>query len=234
MIKLIDLLTETAGDNYINQLANGMGETIKSKLGSGANGTAYETTSGNVLKLTRDDYEVALASRLRTKRLYKHIVNVLAVRPIQNSDDYVILMNKVTPFNYEEQNLWNYVTSRYFNRQFTDKQFLEWVDWQPERAGSYVMDLDFINKIVQQRRGVLRDFSELRIVWQEAHAGNMGWNQQGNLVHYDAWQLQHYSKGVYSTWNVNKDPYKRGLGKPVPYTEPNIPKKPNSNSGDIY
>jgi hypothetical protein len=230
MIKLIDLLTETAGDNYINQLANGMGETIKSKLGSGANGTAYETTSGNVLKLTTDDYEVALASRLRTKRLYKHIINVLAVRPIQNSVDYVILMNKVTPFNYEERNLWNYVTNRYFNRQFTDKQFMEWVDRQPERAGSYVMDLDFINKIVQQRRGVLRDFSELRIVWQEAHAGNMGWNQQGNLVHYDAWQLQHYSKGVYSTY-VNKDPYKRGLGKPVPYTEPNIP---NSDSSDIY
>ena len=231
MIKLIDLLTETAADNYINQLANGMGETIKSKLGSGANGTAYETTSGNVLKLTTDDHEVALASRLRTKRLYKHIINVLAVRPIQNSDDYVILMNKVTPFNYEEQNLWNYVTNRYFNRQFTDKQFMEWVDRQPERAGSYTMDLDFINKIVQQRRGVLRDFSELRIVWQEAHAGNMGWNQQGNLVHYDAWQLQHYSKGTYSTWNVNKEPYKRGLGKTIPY---GVLKPANSDSGDIY
>jgi hypothetical protein len=52
-----------------------------------------------------------------------------------------------------------------------------------------------------------------------------------NLVHYDAWQLQHYSKGVHSTWNVNKDPYQRGLGKTIPYTNPNID---NSVTGDIY
>jgi hypothetical protein len=234
MIKLIDLLTESAGDDYINQLARSMGETIKSRLGSGVNGTAYETTSGNVLKLTGDAGEVALATRLRTKRLYKHIINVMAVRPVQNSDDYVILMNKVTPFNYEEQRLWNYVSSEYFNRSFTDKQFLAWIDRQPELTGSYKMDLDFINKITQQRRGVLRDFSELRIDSDEAHAGNMGWNQQDNLVHFDAWQQEHYTKvpgGTVNSWNMNRKPYQRGLGKTIPYTNPNID---NSVTGDIY
>ena len=227
MIKLIDLLIETAADDYINQLARSMGETIKDRLGSGVNGTAYETASGNVLKLTGDAAEVALATRLRTKRLYKHIINVMAVRPIQNTDDYVILMNKVTPFNDNERPLWNYVSRRYFDRSFSDKQFMAWIDRQPERTGSYTMDLDFINKLVQQRRGVLRDFSELRIVSDEAHAGNMGWNQQGNLVHYDAWQVQHYSKAGY----VNQEPYKRGLGKTIPY---GVLKTANSDSSDIY
>lgn len=234
MIKLIDLLTETAADDYINQLARSMGETIKDRLGSGVNGTAYETTSGNVLKLTGDPAEVALATRLRTKRLYKHIVNVMAVRPVQNSDDYVILMNKVTPFNSEEHRLWNYISRRYFDRSFTDKQFLAWVDNQPEQTGSYKMDLDFINKIVQQRRGVLRDFSELRIYSYEAHAGNVGWNQQGNLVHFDAWQMEHYTKakgGEVNSWYLNQEPYKRGLGKTIPY---GVLKTANSDSSDIY
>jgi hypothetical protein len=233
MIKLIDLLTETAGNDYINQLARSMGETIKSKLGSGVNGTAYETTSGNVLKLTGDPAEVALATRLRTKRLYKHIINIMAVRPTQDSDEYdeyVILMNKVTPFNSEEQRLWNYVSRRYFDRSLTDKQFLAWIDNQPEQTGSYKMDLDFIDKIVQQRRGVLRDFSELRIYSDEAHAGNMGWNQQGNLVHFDAWQMEHYTKakaGEAKSWYLNQKPYQRGLGKTISNND-------NSGTGDIY
>jgi hypothetical protein len=139
-------------------------------------------------------------------------------------------MNKVTPFNSEEHRLWNYGSSKYFNRSFTDKQFLAWVDNQPEQTGSYKMDLDFINKITQQRRGVLRDFSELRIYSDEAHAGNMGWNQQDNLVHFDAWQTEHYTKakaGEVNSWYLNQKPYQRGLGKTISNND-------NSVTGDIY
>ena len=98
MIKLVKLLQESrVPEDMLRQLATEMGETIVGSLGSGINGTAYETESGKVLKYTQDTYEVGLATRLRKKRLYKHIINVYDVRPIENlAGSYLILMDKVS------------------------------------------------------------------------------------------------------------------------------------------
>ena len=231
MIKLTNLLYEAyVSEDMLKQLATEMGETIVDFLGTGANGKAYLTQSGKVIKYTEDSAEVALASRLRKKRLYKHIVNVYDVRPIENLNDaYIILMDKVDTLNDSEEAQWNAVRREYLDRKNSDKQFLDWVDYQPERTASRTIDSEFINKITQQRTGLLRDFSELRIVWDEAHGGNMGWNKHGNLVHFDAWQEEHYTKGYRTRFNgepirrddgkldtdVNELPYEKGLSKPL-------------------
>jgi len=231
MIKLIKLLNEAyVSEDMLKQLATEMGETIVDFLGTGANGKAYLTQSGKVIKYTEDSAEVALASRLRKKRLYKHIVNVYDVRAIENLNDaYIILMDKVDTLNDSQEAQWNAVRREYLDRKNSDKQFLDWVDYQPERTASRTIDSEFINKITQQRTGLLRDFSELRIVWDEAHGGNMGWNKHGNLVHFDAWQEEHYTKGYRTRFNgepirrddgkldtdVNELPYQKGLSKPL-------------------
>ena len=231
MIKLVNLLKEAyVSDDMLKQLALEMGETIVEFIGSGQNGKAYLTQSGKIIKYTEDLAEVALASRLRKKRLYKHIVNVYDVRPIENLNDaYIILMDKVDTLNDSEEAQWNAVRREYLERKNSDKQFLDWVDYQPERTSSRTIDPEFIKKITQQRTGLLRDFSELRIMWNEAHGGNMGWNRHGNLVHFDAWQEEHYTKGYSTGFNgepirrddgkldtdINELPYQKGLSKPL-------------------
>ena len=229
MIKLVNLLREQyVSEDMLKQLALEMGETITEFLGSGQNGKAYVTASGKVLKLTQDDAEVALASRLRKKRLYKHIINVYDVRPIENLNGmYIILMDKVKPFDENEKLQWKCLRHNYFSKDMTDKQFLKEPSSQKEQKMDF--DMEFINRILPQRAGIKRDFSELRIVWDEAHADNMGWNKHGNLTHFDAWQVEHYTKGYRTRFNgdpirrddgkldtdVNEIPYERGLNKPL-------------------
>jgi hypothetical protein len=232
MIKLVNLLQEQyVSEDMLKKLALEMGETIVEFLGGGNNGQAYLTQSGKVLKFTADTAEVALSTRLKTKRLYKHIVNVYDVRAVEGvTNSYLILMDLVTDpldehVNWSTQ--WNYISRRYFSNEQTDAELLKWIT---DTDGQWLdFDMDFINKIMPQRTGIKRDFSELRIVPDEAHAGNMGWNRHGNFVHFDAWQREHYTKGVRTRFNgepirqiggkldtkINNVPYEKGLSKPL-------------------
>jgi hypothetical protein len=232
MIKLVNLLQEAyVPEDMLKQLALEMGETITEFLGTGANGKAYLTQSGKVIKYTEDPAEVALATRLKTKRLYKHIVNVYDVRPIENlNGSYLILMDRINDPLDEHATWakqWDYIRRRYFGNEETDTQFLKWIN---DTNGQWMkFDMDFINKIMPHRAGIKRDFSELRIVPDEAHSGNMGWNRHGNFVHFDAWQEEHYTKGYRTRFNgepirrddgkldteINDIPYERGLSKPL-------------------
>ena len=233
MIKLKPLLEQyEMGQSAIQRIAKSMGETLGERLGKGANGVAYATTSGRVLKITQDDYEVALATRLRTKRLYKHIVNVDDVRRVADSDYYVILMDRVTPLNRTEAFTWNWIQQRFLDRRNSDEEFRsgQTIALMPTqtRQGE-PLDPEFVARCVTQRSGILRDFSELRIDPSEAHAGNMGFNRHGNLVHYDAWQMEHYTqqqrrdpeqynyyKGLgYKAARNNRTPAERGFGPDI-------------------
>ena len=236
MIRLKTLLLEQyeLAVETIQRVALSMGETLGERLGEGANGVAYATQSGRVFKITQDDYEVALATRLRTKRLYKHIVNVDDVRQISkdNANYYVILMDRVTPLNRAEIATWNWIQQRFFDRRNSDEEFRsgQTIALMPTqtRQGE-PLDPEFVARCVTQRSGILRDFSELRIDPNEAHAGNMGWNKHGNLVHFDAWQTEHYTQQQrrdpdeydyrkqlgFSTPRNNKQITSRGLGQNI-------------------
>ena len=223
MIRLKTLLWERLvyEIDVVKRIANTMGETVTGALGKGANGVAYVLQSGRVLKITPDRAEVALATRLRTKRLYKHVVNVYDVRELKSMDQWVIIQDRVTPFHLGETSQWNQFKNIYFTKSMSDKDFSDWITKQPNRTSQYIRDMDFVNKLIQQRKGILRDFSDLRIIPEEAHGGNMGWNRHGSLVHFDAWQHEHYTKipeylrqaGGEMPRNLN--PHKPGLGQDI-------------------
>lgn len=195
MIRLRDLLLERLVLELpqVEKIAQSIGETVTGELGRGANGVAYALQSGRVLKITPDAAEVALATRLRTKRLFKHIVNVYDVREI-TSGYYVILMDQITPFTENHRRIWEEVRYTYMNSEVTDAEFRD--DVLDLIAGAYktVPDSEFIERIIPQRKSLMQDFNQLRIVQREAHGGNMGWKPGNILVHYDAWQHEHYTK----------------------------------------
>jgi hypothetical protein len=214
----------------LSAVATAMGETLGKELGRGANGVAYATASGRVIKITDDDFELALATRLRTKRLFKHIVNIHVVRKIAGTKYYAILMDQVTTLTDDENTTWQYMRTDFFDKRISAKQYAQIVEELPDqtRLGNKLSQ-DFARKCASQRAGILRDFSELRIESREAHGGNMGWNRHGNLVHFDAWQTEHYMQAQHRdpdlyNWRkssgfnpglINRKIVTRGLGPDI-------------------
>jgi hypothetical protein len=236
MIRLQDLLLErlTYGITIVKRIAQSMGETVTEELGKGANGIAYATESGRVLKITADTAEVALATRLRVKRLYKHIVNVYDVRKLPESynrewggtaSSYVIIQDLVEPLSDNHRRIWNETRWTYMDPKVSDTEFRQRVHELIAADYKIQPDNEFIQRIMPQRRGLMRDFSELRIDKTEAHGANMGWNRHGSLVHYDAWQYAHYTKvsadarernkRYNNSPAINRTPYAKGLGPDV-------------------
>jgi len=237
MIRLKDLLQERIVYplDVVQRVAQSMGESVTEELGRGANGVAYALESGRVLKITPDQAEVALATRLRTKRLFKHIVNVYDVRKMAASytkaveftagDNWVIIMDHVTPLTDNHRRIWNEIRYTYMDLRVSDAELRARIpklianDFKAER------DDAFIQRIMPQRKGLMRDFNELRIVHREAHGANMGWNRHGSLVHFDAWQHAHYTKVPVWMHHAaktqgyemprNMDPYKKSLGTDI-------------------
>ena len=211
MIRLKDILTERVVLELpqVEKIATAMGETVTGELGRGANGVAYAMQSGRVLKITPDAAEVALATRLRTKRLFKHIVNVYDVREI-TPGYYVIIMDQITPFTENHRRIWEEVRYTYMNPEVTDSEFRD--DVLDLIAGAYKTepDSEFIDRIIPQRKSLMRDFNQLRIVQREAHGGNMGWKPGNVLVHYDAWQFEHYTK-----LSADMQDYANVMGRPL-------------------
>lgn len=224
MIRLKTLLQERLvyDLDVVQRIANTMGETVTEELGKGANGVAYATQSGRVLKITPDQAEVALATRLRTKRLYKHIVNVYDVRELKSMSQWVIIQDRVEPLSDNHRRIWNETRYTYLDRRWSDADVIARAPRLIASDFKAELDEEFIARIVAQRTGVLRDFNELRIVWRETHGANMGWNRHGSLVHFDAWQHEHYTKvpeylrqaGGEQPRNLN--PYKPGMGQDIP------------------
>jgi hypothetical protein len=222
MIRLKDLLQERIVYplDVVQRVAQSMGESVTEELGRGANGVAYALESGRVLKITPDQAEVALATRLRTKRLFKHIVNVYDVRKMNTQyaqaeeyapgDQHVIIMDYVEPFSDNHRRIWNEIRYTYMDMTVSDAEVLSRIPRLIQSDFKIVKDDAFIQRIMPQRKGLVRDFNELRIVWREAHGANMGWNRHGSLVHFDAWQHMHYTKiPAYM-----KD-YAKGMGRPL-------------------
>jgi hypothetical protein len=200
-------------------IAKQLGETVNRLLGGGMNGFAWLLQSGRVMKLTPDKKEVAAASRYRTKQAVPRLVAVYDVRPItgdraqidnpefaattdpwfkrmqadrinQTEPWYVIIMDHVTPFTYPESIIWRNVQRRYLDPRYPDDQVLDRLnhesDFTPVRGN---LSTGWIDRVMQQRRSIISAFSRNRVHGDEAHGENMGWNQQGKLVHFDWWML---------------------------------------------
>lgn len=214
-------------------IAAKLGEQIDKELGGGANGVAFLLKSGKVLKITGDDQEVAAASRYRTKQNVPHLVSVYDVRKLEgdivNPEDpnyakfktswdrsrqfYVIIMDAVTPFNKHEQQIWSYNGRAYLNPSFDDEitrdKLLNYID----EHQYLTLPEGWVDKIIAQRQSVLAAFKRNSVYAIEAHSENMGWNRQGQLVHFD-WWMSLESDFFGNTRFQNKP---RRLNKPVQY-----------------
>jgi hypothetical protein len=200
-------------------LATQFGDQFDRVLGGGNNGVAFLLRSGKVMKITNDRWEVSAASRYRTKQNVPHLVSVYDVRPItgdlvqvndrelqstpedykslllnfNNNDWYAIIMDYVTPFDVNEKRIWDQIISKwYLNSRFTDEHTQDELDDAISRLSGYgdasVPD-QFIDRLINQRQSVLSAFKRNNIIASEAHGGNIGWNKQGQLVHYDFWMI---------------------------------------------
>jgi hypothetical protein len=210
-----------------------LGEQIDKELGGGYNGVAFLLKSGKVLKITGDNREAAAASRYRTKQNVPHIVSVYDVRKLEGDivdpDDptldtiirnmiesanqhYVIIMDYVTPFTDHEKDVWDRIYLDYLNPRFTDEitenELLSYVD----ENDWLTLPINWIDKIITQRQSVLAAFKRNSVFAQEAHPENMGWNRQGQLVHFDWWM--HDQKSDFQNDMQNRP---RRLNKSVQY-----------------
>lgn len=210
-----------------------LGEQIDKELGGGANGVAFLLKSGKVLKITGDPREVAAASRYRTKQNVPHLVSVYDVRKLEgdivNPEDpnyakfktswdrsrqfYVIIMDAVTPFSKFEQQVWTSISADYLNPRFSDEitedELLSYID-----ENQYLtLPPNWIDKMIAQRQSVLSAFRRNQVFDQEAHAENVGWNSQGQLVHFDWWMS--LESDFFSNFRFQDKP--RRLNKSIQY-----------------
>jgi hypothetical protein len=185
-----------------------LGEQIDKELGGGANGVAFLLKSGKVLKITGDNREAAAASRYRTKQNVPHIVSVYDVRKlegdivdpndptldtiirnmIESADQhYVIVMDYVTPFNDNEQRVWREISDDYLSPRFSDEITREELESFIDEHQNLTLPERWIDTMITQRQSVLAAFRRNSVYTLEAHGENMGWNRQGQLVHFDWW-----------------------------------------------
>ena len=236
-------------------IAQQLGETTSRLLGGGLNGLAWLLQSGRVMKLTPDKKEVAAASRYRTKQSVPHLVAVYDVRPITgpradianpefaatadpwfkrmqadriNATEpwYVIIMDHVTPFTYPEGIMWTNVRRMYLDSRYPDAEVLDRLNHQydfPSTKGK--LATGWIERLMQQRSSVIAAFRRNRVHGDEAHEENMGWNQQGKLVHFDWWMLGDPKADSQPRYETKP----RRLNKPVRYDATGIdtPGDPN-------
>lgn len=244
MIKLKTLLEQVRYDNPAGAkywmekrgpaIAAQFGEQFDRVLGGGSNGVAFLLKSGKVLKLTNDRWEVAAASRYRTKQNVPHLVSVYDVRPVtgdlvqatdpefqsipedfksflldlNNDNWYAIIMDYVTPFDDNEKGIWYKIQADYVSARFSDE--LTAMELEDKMEGSrFKVPEGWADRLMSQRQSVLAAFKRNNIMPSEAHGDNMGWNKQGQLVHYDFWMQTNNGFSMQST--------PRRLNKPVKY-----------------
>jgi hypothetical protein len=246
MIKLKTLLEQThyadpmARQYWLEKrapaIAAQFGEQLDRVLGGGSNGVAFLLRSGKVMKLTNDRWEVAAASRYRTKQNIPHLVSVYDVRPVTGElvqttdpefksisdyhkeyflrfnsrigDLYAIIMDYVTPFDDNEKGIWYKIHGDYLSTRFSDE--LTAMELADKMEGSrFKVPEGWADRLIAQRQSVLSAFKRNNIMAYEAHGDNMGWNKQGQLVHYDFWMLSQDGNSMQGT--------PRRLNKPVKY-----------------
>jgi hypothetical protein len=210
-----------------------LGEQIDKELGGGANGVAFLLKSGKVLKITGDDREVAAASRYRTKQNVPHIVSVYDVRKLEGdivdpndpalgpnlhnriasaNQHYVIIMDYVTPFDNHEQEVWTHISKKYLYPRFSDEITREELLSYLDENWYLRLPTNWVDKLITQRQSVLSAFRRNQVFALEAHSENMGWNRQGQLVHFDWWMVDQTS----DYWNHVQDRPRR-LNKSIKY-----------------
>jgi hypothetical protein len=212
-------------DQNRDAIASQFGERITGVLAAGNNGFVYELASGKLMKITPDAKEVAAVMKLKRRPKMRHLISYYDVRNITNlvknisfndkkpeyvpvDNFYAIIMDRVTTLEPLEKDTWRdyyeYFLSEYeeyeANKETLD-EFLEVIDasYQP------IIVREFWQKIWPQRKNIIRDFKKSGINFYEAHQNNVGFDQFGQLVHFDPWIAGYgWDKPVINKARLNK------------------------------
>jgi hypothetical protein len=214
MIRLQDLLAESRSpsimdviDQNLDYIASQFAESSPTHVGSGFNGAAYRLASGRILKITADTAEVTTAMRRRHR--VPHLMSYYDIRSITLSDTpdsehdsdntrFVLLMDAVTPLTAAQKAIWRHFSERryfgYFDPRVTTQQVqdnaIEYFGRTLTDAADVPMfsnDLEFYQRVIAQRDGIMRAMRRYNVDPQEAYEENVGIDSTGRITIYDMW-----------------------------------------------
>ena len=234
-------------DQHRDILGRAFGEQITGVLSAGNNGMVYELASGKLMKITPDTAEVAAVMKLKRLPKMRHMISYYDVRNITNlfkrrevqrepwsepwshqvdtdykaeyetvpvTNFYAVIMDRVTPLNDEEQGIWRDSYEYFLEDTDPLEDFLENID----AFNQPIYVREFWRKIFPQRAQIQRDFKRAGINIYEAHSKNIGFDQFGQIVHYDPWIAG-------SGWNkptIKKTRLNKPIELPTKYTTDGI------------
>lgn len=224
-------------DQHRDIIGNAFGERITGVLSAGNNGMVYELASGKLMKITPDTAEVAAVIKLKRLPKMRHMISYYDVRNITNlykkfisydqedygkpsyrpmENFYAIIMDRVTPLNDEQKAAWREDYIYFLEENDSIEEFFENI---------YISDYpyyvkEFWRKVFPQRAQIQRDFKRAGINIHEAHSNNIGFDQFGQLVHFDPWiDLE------WNGWNkptIKKTRLNKPIELPTKYTTDGI------------
>jgi hypothetical protein len=233
-------------DQNRDAIASQFGETITGILAAGSNGFVYELASGKLLKITPDAAEVAAVIKKRRLGKMRHLISYYDVRNIDNlmrnfssnetpqyskdTNFYAIIMDRVTTLNDREKREWTEGYEIFLNVYGDEdenqpiEEFITEVYGDP--LGISMVVRDFWRRIYPQRKNIIRDFKRAGVNFIEAHQNNVGFDQFGQLVHFDPWIK---GSGWASQPIINKSKLNKPVSIPTKYTTDGIdtPNDPN-------
>lgn len=226
-------------DRNRDVIAYAFGEKITGVLAAGNNGVVYELAAGKLLKITPDASEVAAVIKLKRLPRMRHLISYYDVRNITNlfkqhatntwtrtgdepleyiatpvENFYAIIMSRVTPLAQHERDAWRNHYMDFLIGSNTSKEFFDEIDL----ANEPMQVKEFWRKIFPQRTQIQKDFKRANINFAEAHHNNVGFDEFGQLVHFDPW-LAGYG---WSSPTINKKRLNKPIQLPTKFTTDGI------------
>jgi hypothetical protein len=200
---------------WIEQIAHELGEEIKSYIGAGSFGFAYETESGKILKITTDPVEIRLAYRLSKNRNWtRYLINYYNVGKTNKKlvcdgekiKAYYVLMDKVEPIENTDvgdaidkvyQGLIQYKEDYYENiadKSKVKRKINEMISMIGKRGEELAK---IAEEIYPQILNICKELRAHHIVATDFHSGNIGWtDDESRLVLYDLGGYVDKSTGI--------------------------------------
>ncbi len=184
-------LTNNIKEEIATGVANSLGVSIEKSLGSGAQGYAFKTTNGGVIKITQNPTEVAAAYKLSKRTMGKQHLAVSTIKPIringQTTNWYVLSMDFITVLTDSQKGWWSQFGGQFLNPSMTNKQFLQIINTKIQSKAISPESLKFWQNLLNQRKTILRDVNRMKIWTPEMHSGNVGFTKYGKFTTYDYW-----------------------------------------------
>ena len=184
-------LTNDIKEEVVTGVANSLGVSIERSLGSGAQGYAFKTSDGRVIKITQNTNEVESAFKLSKRTMGKQHLAVSGVKSIrvngQTTNWYVLSMDFITVLTGPEQVWWSKAAGEFLTPSVTNKHFLQIINEKIQSKALSPDSFKFWQNLVNQRKTILNDVKRMNIATNEMHAGNVGFTKHGKFITYDYW-----------------------------------------------